>query len=75
MVEEAKSFVEEDNRRDRFGNQREYRFKLAWWEDENKCCIAYGDGYWIDTSSALLHFDGLQGEILIPTRTMKFVVK
>ena len=67
-VEETKAF-----KRERFG--KDYKFKLAWWEDENKCCTAYGDDYWIDTSSALLHFQGLQGEILIPTRTMRFVVK
>jgi len=53
----------------------QFKHKLVWWEEQEKCCAAYGNDYWIDTSSAVLHFEGLKGEILIPTRMMKFVLK
>lgn len=52
-----------------------HKFKLVWWEEESKSCTAYGDKLWVDTASCLLHFEGSHGEILIPIRTMKFVVK
>jgi hypothetical protein len=70
MTGEPGSFDDDTRRR-----SKDSKYKLAWWEDDTKCCTAYGDKYWIDTSSALLHFEGTQGEILIPTRMMKFVVK
>jgi hypothetical protein len=60
-------------RRDKSGNA--YRYKLAWWEEDGKCSVATGDSFWIDTSSSLLHFEGSHGEIIIPTKTLKFVIK
>jgi hypothetical protein len=61
------------SRRDKNGT--EYRFKLAWWEEEGKCSVAMGNSFWIDSASSLLHFDGSHGEIIIPTKMMKFVIK
>lgn len=60
-------------RRDKSG--LEYRYKLAWWEEDGKCSVAIGNSFWIDTASALLHFEGSHGEIVIPTKTMRFVIK
>lgn len=65
----AAQYKEKDGKR--------YKYKLAWWENDNegRCSIAYGDEYWTDTASSLLHFMGSHGEVVIPTKTMKFVIK
>jgi len=56
-------------------NGKDFKFKLAWWEEDGKCSTAYGDEYWVDTASSILHFEGSHGEIVIPTKTMRFVIK
>lgn len=53
----------------------EYRFKLAWWEGDGKHGVAYGNSFRIDTSSGLLFFDGSHGQIILPTNTMRFIIK
>jgi len=62
------------NKIDDKGN--EYKYKLVWWEDESKRPgVAYGNEFFVDTSSCLLYFEGRDGQIIIPTRTGKFIVK
>lgn len=56
--------------------QEQFRFKLAWQEEEGKpWCTARGNSFRYDTATCVLIFDGSHGEIILPTRTMKFVIK
>lgn len=63
------------------GNERnsKHLFKLVWWEDDTKSCVSwgirYGECFWIDTASGLLHFSGSKGDVMLPIKTMKFVLK
>ena len=63
----------DDSRTEKRSN--DFRFKLVWWEPGDKCGTAYGDGFWVDTTSALLHFSGSHGLIVLPTKTMTFILK